>query len=124
MKFLIFVLLSNFAAFTAAWAQAPVDWYAEKVENRPFVRWWWHGSAVDSVGLTYNLEEFARQGIGGVEVTPIYGVKGNEANDIPYLSEKWMDMLGHTVSEANRLGLRVDMNNGTGWPFGGRRVMS
>ncbi|WP_286528488.1 hypothetical protein [Duncaniella freteri] len=83
MKFLIFVLLSNFAAFTAAWAQAPVDWYAEKVENRPFVRWWWHGSAVDSVGLTYNLEEFARQGIGGVEVTPIYGVKGNEANDIP-----------------------------------------
>ena len=122
MKFLIFVLLSNFAAFTAAWAQAPVDWYAEKVENRPFVRWWWHGSAVDSVGLTYNLEEFARQGIGGVEVTPIYGVKGNEANDIPYLSEKWMDMLGHTVSEANRLGLRVDMNNGTGWPFGGPNV--
>lgn len=99
-----------------------VDWYPETVENRPFVRWWWHGSAVDSTGITYNLEEFARQGLGGVEITPIYGVKNNEANDIPYLSDRWMEMLGHTVSEAARLGLQVDMNNGTGWPFGGPEV--
>lgn len=103
-------------------ASSIVDWYPERVENRPFVRWWWHGSAVDSVGLTYNLEEFARQGLGGVEITPIYGVKNNEANDIPYLSDRWMDMLGHTVNEASRLGLQVDMNNGTGWPFGGPEV--
>ena len=104
------------------WAASPTDWYEETVENRPFVRWWWHGSAVDSIGLTYNLEEFARQGLGGVEITPIYGVQGNEANDIQYLSDRWMDMLGHTVSEGNRLGLQIDMNNGTGWPFGGPNV--
>ncbi len=111
-------------ALSAQWAvaQSVTEWYAERVENRPFVRWWWHGSAVDSIGLTYNLEEFARKGLGGVEITPIYGVKGNEANDIPYLSDRWMDMLGHTVSEADRLGLQVDMNNGTGWPFGGPQV--
>ncbi|MDE6394544.1 MAG: glycosyl hydrolase family 2, partial [Duncaniella sp.] len=110
-------------ASVAAWAEAPLtDWYPVTAENRPFVRWWWHGSAVDSVGLTYNLEEFARQGLGGVEITPIYGVKKNESNDIPYLSDRWMDMLGHTVSEANRLGLQIDMNNGTGWPFGGPEV--
>lgn len=88
----------------------------------PAVRWWWHGSAVDSAGITYNLEQFAKAGIKGVEITPIYGVKGNEANDIPYLSEKWIDMLGHTVSEGRRLGVRIDMNNGTGWPFGGPHI--
>lgn len=98
------------------------DWYPETIENRPFVRWWWHGSAVDSTGLTYNLEEFARKGLGGVEITPIYGVKGNERNDIQYLSSRWMDMLGHVTDEARRLGLQVDMNNGTGWPFGGPEV--
>ncbi len=98
------------------------DWYEPTVENRPFVRWWWLGSAVDPEGLTFNLEEFAEKGIGGVEITPIYGVKGNEANDIPYLSDKWMEMLKHTIGEADRLGLRVDMNNGTGWPFGGPDV--
>ncbi|MCM1522588.1 MAG: glycosyl hydrolase family 2 [Muribaculaceae bacterium] len=103
-------------------ASSPTDWYEPTVENRPFVRWWWLGSAVDPEGLTYNLSEFARQGLGGVEITPIYGVKGNESNDIPYLSDKWMDMLRHTTAESKRLGLQVDMNNGTGWPFGGPEV--
>lgn len=110
-------VLSNVAAVAN-----PTDWYEEANVNRPFVRWWWHGSAVDSVGLTYNLAEFAGKGIGGVEITPIYGVKDNEANDIDYLSPKWMEMLGHTVSVARTFGLQVDMNNGTGWPFGGPEV--
>ena len=98
------------------------DWYAETTVNRPFVRWWWHGSAVDPEGLTFNLEEFARKGMGGFEITPIYGVQGNEANDIPYLSEKWMNMLRHVSNESKRLGLQSEMNNGTGWPFGGPEV--
>ena len=102
--------------------QLPTDWYEESTLTRPFVRWWWLGSAVDPEGLTFNLSEMADKGLGGVEITPIYGVKGNEANDIPYLSDKWMDMLAHTTAEARRLGLQVDMNNGTGWPFGGPEV--
>lgn len=101
---------------------SPTDWYEEATVNRPFVRWWWHGSAVDPAGLTYNLEEFARQGLGGVEITPIFGVQGNEANDIPYLSEKWMSMLRHVSEENKCLGLQTEMNNGTGWPFGGPQV--
>ena len=48
-------------------------------EAKPYTRWWWLGSAVDSVGLDYNLKEFAKVGIGGVEITPIYGVQGNDA---------------------------------------------
>lgn len=98
------------------------DWYPVSVENRPFVRWWWLGSAVDPEGLTFNLEEFAKKGLGGVEITPIYGVKGNEENDILYLSPQWMQMLDYTISEGDRLGLQIDMNNGTGWPFGGPEV--
>lgn len=129
MKRLTIILSSILAAFTAlagdmASEVTPeqLDWYPATVENRPFVRWWWLGSAVDKEGLTYNLEEFARKGLGGVEITPIYGVKGNEANDIPYLSPEWMRMLGHTIAEGDRLGLQIDMNNGTGWPFGGPEV--
>lgn len=98
------------------------DWYAETTVNKPFVRWWWHGSAVDPEGLTFNLEEFARQGMGGFEITPIYGVQGNETNDITYLSDKWMNMLRHVTDESRRLGLQPEMNNGTGWPFGGPEV--
>ena len=107
---------------TAETAVNPTDWYPVTVENRPFVRWWWLGSAVDPEGLTFNLEEFSKKGLGGVEITPIYGVKGNEANDIRYLSPDWMRMLSHTIAEGDRLGLQIDMNNGTGWPFGGPEV--
>lgn len=88
-------------------------------EHKPYVRWWWLGSAVDREGLDYNLSEFARKGIGGVEITPIYGVKGNEANDLEYLSPEWMDAYRYTVERGAELGIQVDMSNCTGWPFGG-----
>lgn len=107
-KFLFLFFLS---AVLPASAQPP--------EYKPYVRWWWLGSAVDVRGLDRNLDEFARKGIGGVEITPIYGVRGNEANDLRYLSPAWMDAYKHTVAKAAALGLQVDMNNGTGWPFGG-----
>jgi len=95
------------------------DWYPETRENKPYMRWWWLGSAVDEEGLTYNLEEFASKGIGGVEITPLYGVQGNEANDIDYLSPRWMDVLRFTIAKGDSLDLQVDMSNCTGWPFGG-----
>ena len=88
-------------------------------ESKPYTRWWWLGSAVDEVGLTYNLEEMAKAGIGGVEITPIYGVQGNDANEISYLSPRWMQMLKHTEAEGKRLGIEINMATGTGWPFGG-----
>lgn len=62
-------------------------------EAKPGVRWWWMGSAVDQENLKWNLDEYAKAGIGAVEITPLYGVQGNDKNDIPYLSPKWMDML-------------------------------
>ncbi len=121
-KYLTAICLLGSATFFSHADDRSTDWYAETTVNRPFVRWWWQGSAVDAEGLTYNLEEFARQGLGGFEITPIYGVQGNEANDIPYLSDKWMDMLRHVTNESRRLGLQPEMNNGTGWPFGGPEV--
>jgi len=99
--------------------QTNVDWPAITQESKPWTRWWWMGNDVDSVNLTYNLEALSQAGIGGVEVTPIYGVKGREEYYIDYLSPRWMNLFAFTESEAARLGIGVDMNLGTGWPFGG-----
>ena len=46
----------------------------------------------------------------------------NEQNDIQYLSPEWMEMYSFLVSESERLGLQCDLNNGTGWPFGGPHI--
>jgi len=99
-----------------------LDWPAPQRENRPGCYWWWPGSAVDKENITWNLETMRRGGLGGGTIVPIYGVKGAENRFLPYLSPRWLEMLDHTVREADRLGMWVDMTTGTGWPFGGPEV--
>jgi hypothetical protein len=95
------------------------EWPRVTHETKPWTRWWWHGSAVDRKSLTAELEALRAAGIGGVEITPIYGVRGEEHRFLPFLSADWIRHLEHTLREATRLGLGVDMATGTGWPFGG-----
>ena len=111
------ILLVLLAAATTSIGAQPLP--TPTREARPGLRWWWLGSAVDKQNLTWNLEQYAKAGAGAVEITPIYGVQGNDKNDIPYLSPKWMDMLRYTEAENNRLDIETDMATGTGWPFGG-----
>ena len=77
------------------------------------------GSAVDPTNLTRELTRYREAGYGGVHIIPIYGAKGWETNYLTFLSPRWMEMLRHTVAEANRLDLGVDMTTGSGWCFGG-----
>ena len=118
---LLFTSLVTLSA-TSLSAQPSVNWPVVHQEAKPGTRWWWMGSSVDSANLTYNLETYAKAGIGAVEITPIYGVVGNEKKEIDFLSDRWMRMLKHTEAEGKRLGIIVDMNTGTGWPFGGPEV--
>ncbi len=120
---IVFALLATAApSARAQGASAPPAWPAVTKEMRPWTRWWWQGSAVNTTDLTANLEQYRKVGLGGVELTPIYGVKGAEQDNISYLSPRWVEMLEHTLAESRRIGLGVDMSNGTGWPFGGPSV--
>ena len=65
------------------------------------------------------MEKYAAVGLGGLEITPIYGVRGKEDQFIQYLSPQWVDRFEFVLQEGKKLGLGIDMNNGTGWPFGG-----
>lgn len=100
-------------------ANAQLKWPPVTATTKPWTRWWWEGSAVNKTDLTYNLEQYAKAGLGGVEVTPIYGVHGYEKAFIDFLSPQWMEVFKHTLTESKRLGLGVDLANATGWPFGG-----
>ena len=98
------------------------SWPKVKQENKPWTYWWWMGSAVDKENLTQNMEAYQKAGMGGLHIVPIYGVKGLEDRFIDYLSPQWMQMLKHTLKEAKRLDMGIDMTVGTGWPFGGPQV--
>ena len=95
------------------------SWPDVKNEAKAGARWWWLGSAVDKENLQWNLKQYAEHGIGSLEITPLYGVQGNQANNIPYLSDKWMSMFRETQVYGKALGIEIDMATGTGWPFGG-----
>lgn len=88
-------------------------------ETKPWTRWWWHGSALTKEGITAEMEEYKKAGLGGLEITPIYGVFGYESQFIDYLSPAWIELFLHTLKEAERLDMGIDMATGTGWPFGG-----
>ena len=111
--------LSTIALTTFAIIATAQSWPVPTTEAKPGLRWWWLGSAVDKENLQWNLQQYANHGAGAVEITPIYGVQGNEANNILYLSNKWMDMLRYTQEQGERNGIEIDMATGTGWPFGG-----
>lgn len=83
------------------------NWPEIKSEARPGSRWWWMGSAVDKKNLSYNLNLYGTAGIGSLEITPIYGVKGNEQREIPFLSPQWMEMFKYTQTEAKKMELKL-----------------
>ncbi|MBD3276135.1 MAG: glycoside hydrolase, partial [Candidatus Marinimicrobia bacterium] len=97
-------------------------WPETEQSHHPWTRWWWLGNAVESEVITELLGQYADAGIGGVEITPIYGVKGYESKFIEYLSPEWMSMFRHTLESAADLGMGVDLTHGTGWPFGGPHI--
>ena len=100
-------------------AQTTPQWPTVTTEMKPGARWWWMGSAVDEANLKWNIGQYADAGIGTLEITPIYGVKGNEGRNISYLSKAWMQALKTCQTTGDERNMDIDMNGGTGWPFGG-----
>ncbi len=122
LKTAVSLALLSLSALAYAEENPVLNWPQPQIATHPGTRWWWLGSAVDKENLSWNLESLKQAGIETVEITPIYGVQGKDSMEIPYLSPQWMSMYGHVLKEAQRLGMQVDMNGGTGWPFGGPNI--
>jgi len=97
-------------------------WPAASQEAKAGARWWWLGSAVDKKNIQWNMQEYAKAGIGSLEITPIYGVQGNKQNELSFLSTPWMEALKFSEQEGQKNGIAIDISTGTGWPFGGPNV--
>ncbi|WP_342750902.1 glycoside hydrolase family 127 protein [Termitidicoccus mucosus] len=100
-------------------AASDLDWPEITSQTKPWTRWWWLGSIGTKEDFSSEMEKYAKAGLGGLEITPIYGVRGQEDRFRQYLSPQWMDLLDHVLDEAQRLDLGIDMATGNGWPFGG-----
>jgi alpha-L-rhamnosidase len=87
------------------------------------MRWWWFGAAVEKPEILRELQQMKADGIGGVELAFVYPqVLDDPAKDLknlPFLSPEFLDCVHYAQSEAQKLGIRVDITLGSGWPYGG-----
>ncbi len=94
--------------------------------SRIMVRWWWFGPAATKTELTRELEQMKAAGIGGVEIANLYALALDDPatgfRNTPFLSPEHLESLRFAVEEARRLGLRVDITLGSGWPLGGPHI--
>ena len=87
---------------------------------KPHTRWWWPGNALTQADITWQLEQMAGQGIGGVEIMSMWKVY--EKGNVEYLTPEFLDLVKHAVAEAKRLDLEVAITFSPGWGFGGSWV--
>ena len=107
------------AQLTESFAHPPDD-------CRIMMRWWWFGPAVTKPEIQRELEQMKAAGIGGLEIATLYPQALDDPQtgfrNLPYLSDEYIDALRFAASEATKLGLRIDVTLGSGWPFGGPHI--
>jgi len=96
------------------------EWDKPSRTYKPHTRWWWPGNALTKADITWQLEQMAGQGMGGVEIMSLW--KMYEKGNVEYLTPEFLDLLKHAVAEGKRLDLEVSVTFGPGWGFGGSWV--
>jgi hypothetical protein len=92
-------------------------------DPRPWTRWWWFASVVDSAETVAQLDWLRDRGFGGVEIAFVYPRRGDTAAARqPWLSAEWAQSVVVARRHAARIGLGCDITFGTLWPFGDSMV--
>jgi len=106
----------------AAAGELAAGFASPPAQARCWVYWWWLDGNASVEGITRDLEEMKRQGIGGVLVFDA-GEGGPDAPDGPvFMSPAWRELFKHALREADRLGIEVGVNLCSGWNAGGTWV--
>ncbi len=92
-------------------------------DARPMVRWWWFGTAVEKPEILRELQQMKADGIGGAELAFVYPqVLDDPAKNLinePFVGPDMLDNVRYAQTEGRKLGLRIDVTLGSGWPYGG-----
>ena len=87
------------------------------------VRWWWFGLAVVKPEILRELQQMKADGIQGAEMAFEYPIVLDDPSkglkNLPFLSPEMLDDVRYAQEEGRKLGLRIDVTLGSGWPYGG-----
>lgn len=87
---------------------------------KPSGYWWWLNGNVDKQAITRDMEEFRDKGMGAVLLVSSGQWGGRmPAKGPAFLSDEWRELFKHALREADRVGIKVDVNMAPGWNMGG-----
>jgi hypothetical protein len=108
--FIAFLLISTFSSR----AQSLESGFVNPPDSaRPWVYWFWLNGNISKEGITADLEAMKSAGIGGVLIMEVD--QGTPKGKYVFGSPEWQDIFKFMLTEANRLGLKVNMCNDAGW---------
>ena len=125
MRRLLFGIAAFAAPLSSANAQGIPDALAIGFRDpppsaRPRTWWHWTMSNVTKDGITKDLEWMKRVGIGGMQLADVnFGSGQTVERKIVFGTPEWLDAVRHAASEADRLGLEMDLFASPGWSLTG-----
>lgn len=82
-------------------------------DARIWVYWFWLNSNITKEGITADLEAMKRAGVGGVLIMEVD--QGAPVGPVDFMGTQWQELFRFMLSESNRLGIKVNMNDDAGW---------
>ena len=83
-----------------------------KCSYKPWTWWHWMNGHVTPESITRDLEEMKRSGLGGFGLWNTH--EGIPKGPVKYGSPEWWRLVQHTMNEAQRLGLAMELFNCAG----------
>ena len=84
---------------------------------KPQTWWHWMNGNITKAGITADLEAMKQIGLGGATIVNVDC--GIPRGNVPFMSPEWREDFKFAVSEANRLGLELCVENCAGWSSSG-----
>ena len=110
-------ILMGFALTAAAADPLETGFLSPPDSAKPQTWWHWMNGNITKEGITADLEAMKQIGLGGATVVNVDC--SIPRGDVPFMSPEWREDLKFSVQEANRLGLKLCVENCAGWSSSG-----
>ncbi|WP_245623383.1 glycosyl hydrolase [Catenovulum maritimum] len=90
-------------------------------EKHYYPETWFHlnGKNISKLGLTADLTAIKKAGLQGIQLFNTRSQPYPNVEQVPILTPKWEEMIGHIADETERLGLNLTLQNCPGWSMAG-----
>lgn len=111
--FCAFFVASCIVTRAQEWKEVAANFQSLPEEYRPIPLWFWNNTEITPSGIREQMQELKRAGYGGVSILPF----GKDFKP-KYLSDKYFEIYRHSIEEADKWGMRLNIYDEYGFPSG------